>query len=158
MTEKQQTNQQQNQNRDQGQRQGHKKQWQKRGQQGRSDYQTKKKYPEEIPVLKYRPANNFTKFKEALSKKALKKYGNLGKLIKLEKYYEPDEPDLMEYDMVNDPMGVNKANYMEDMKEYRKELMRMRNDRPKLFALIYQYLSDESQEEIKRSDKFKEID
>ena len=39
----------------------------------------KKKDPEEIPVLKYGPANNFTKFKEALSKKALKKYGNLGK-------------------------------------------------------------------------------
>ena len=30
----------------------------------------------------------------------------------------------------------------------------MRNDRPKLYALIYQYLSEESQEEIKRSDKF----
>ena len=34
----------------------------------------------------------------------------------------------------------------------------MRNDRPKLYALIYQYLSEESQEEIKRSDKFDTID
>lgn len=55
-------------------------------------------------------------------------------------------------------MGINIANYREDMKEYRKELMRMRNDRPKLYALILQYLSDESLEEIKRSDKYETID
>ena len=36
--------------------------------------------------------------------------------------------------------------------------MRMGNDRLKLYALIYQYLIEESQEEIKRSDKFKMID
>jgi hypothetical protein len=53
----------------------------------------------------------------------LKKYGNLGKLIKLGKYYEPEEPNAMNYDMVNDPLGVNKAIFMEYMKEYPKELM-----------------------------------
>ena len=74
------------------------------------------------------------------------------------KYYEPEEPDPTDYDMVNDPMGVNRANFIDDMKEYRKELIRMRNERPKLYALIYQYLSEESQEEIKRSDKFDAID
>ena len=36
--------------------------------------------------------------------------------------------------------------------------MGMRNDCPKLYALIYQYLSEGSQDEIKRSDKFKTID
>jgi len=44
------------------------------------------------------------------------------------------------------------------MKEYRKEIMKMRNERPKLYALILQYLGDESLEEIKRSDKFEKID
>ena len=57
------------------------KPWQWRNQnQGRFD--TKKKDPEEIPVLKYGPSNNFSKFKEAISKTALKNYGQLGKLIK----------------------------------------------------------------------------
>jgi hypothetical protein len=146
MTDKSQANQQQGQNKDQGQghRQGYKKQWQRKGQ-GKSDqYHEKAKDPEKIPVLKYGPVNNFPKFKEALSKKALKKYDNLAKLIKLGKYYEPEEPNSTDYDFVNDPLGVNKANYLEDMKEYRKELMRMQNDRPKLYALIYQYLSEES--------------
>jgi len=76
----------------------------------------------------------------------LKDYGQLGKLIKLGKYYEPEEPVSTDYDMVNDPLGINVANYREDMKEYRKELMRMRNERPKLCALILQYLSEESLE------------
>jgi len=141
----------------QGQRQ-QRKPWHNWRQHHRSDYKKKEKDPEEIPILKYGPANNFTKFKEAISRTALKDYGQLGKLIKLGKYYEPEEPDSTKYDMVNDPMGINIANYREDMKEYRKELMRMPNERPKLYALILQYLSDESLEEIKRSDKFEAID
>jgi hypothetical protein len=44
--------------------------------------EAKRKDPEAIPVLKYGPSNNFTKFRDALSKAALKEYGQLGKLIK----------------------------------------------------------------------------
>jgi len=143
-------------NQGQGQQRQQRKPWQKNQRHYRHDI--KKKDPEEIPVLKYGPANNFSKFKEAVSKTALKNYGQLGKLIKLGKYYVPEEPMSTDYDFVNDPMGMNKAAYLEDMKEYRKELMKMRNERPKLYALILQYLSDESLEEIKRSDKFDKID
>jgi len=155
MTEKQQNT--TTPNKDQGHRSKKQWPWQKRGQ-AKSEHTAKKKEPDEIPILKYGPANNFNRFKEAMSKTALKEYGNLGKLIKLGKYFEPEEPDSTEYDFVNDPMGINMANYREDMKEYRKELMRMRNDRPKLYAHILQYLSEESQDEIKRSDKFTKID
>jgi len=54
-----------------------KKHWQK----SKSHFGEKKKDPEEIPVLKYGPANNFSKFKEAMSNAALTEYGLLGKLI-----------------------------------------------------------------------------
>ena len=70
----------------------------------------------------------------------------------------PEEPLSTDYDFVNDPLGVNKAAYLEDLKEYRKELIKMRNEQPTLYALILQYLSDESLEENKRSDKFEKID
>jgi hypothetical protein len=43
----------------------------------------KKKDPEEVTVLQYGPANNFSKFKEAMSKATFKNYGNLGRLIQL---------------------------------------------------------------------------
>jgi hypothetical protein len=40
--------------------------------------------------------------------------------------------------------------YLEDMKEYHKEVKAMEKDRPKLKLLILQYLSEESLEEVKR--------
>ncbi len=131
-------------------RQEQRKPWQKKHQYQRPE--AKKKDLEEIPILKYGPNNNFPKFKEALSKAALKNYGNLGKLIKQGSYYTPKIPDRADYDMQNDPDGLNKMAYLEDMKEYRKEIKAMEKDRPKLYALILQYLSEESLEEIKRED------
>ena len=44
---------------------------------GRSDT-GEKTDPEAIPVMKYRPSNNFAMFKEALANTALKEYGALG--------------------------------------------------------------------------------
>jgi len=44
-------------------------------------------------MLKFGPANNFMRFKEALSKKALEKYGRLGKLINMGKFEDLEEPD-----------------------------------------------------------------
>ena len=109
---------QQNQGKNQdGQAKRHpRKQWQKKQQ----ERVAKKRDPEEIPILKYRPANNFSKFKEAMSKAALKNYGQLGKLIKLGDYFVPEEPFSTDYDLVNDPIGINKATYLEDMKEYHR--------------------------------------
>ncbi len=54
------------------------KPWQKRNQ---GFPEPEKKDPEEIPILFYEPNNNFNKFKEALSKAALKNEGDSGKLI-----------------------------------------------------------------------------
>ncbi len=52
-----------------------------------------KQNPDAIPRLKFRPSNNFMKFKKALSKKALEEYGALGKLIKKGEIEDPIEPD-----------------------------------------------------------------
>jgi hypothetical protein len=48
--------------------------------------------------------------------------------------------------------------YLEDMKEWRKEIKPMEKDHPKLYALILQYLSDKSLEEIKCSDDWDNIE
>jgi len=88
---------------DTGQHHYQKHNWQKNKQQ-RHDYKPKKdKDPWENPVLKYGPSNNFTRFKEAISKAAPRDYGNLGILVKTGKY-EPTEPDLADYDLISDPM------------------------------------------------------
>ena len=100
------------------------KPWQ-RNQQKQNRFEYKKNDPEEIPVLKYGPQNNFSKFKEAISKNALKSYGLLGKMIKTGKYYEPEESNSLDYDFVNDHLCANRSAYLEDMKEYRKELTKI---------------------------------
>jgi hypothetical protein len=124
-----------------------------------SQEQTKKD-PQEIPILRYGPANNFAKFREALSKAAMKEYGNLGKLIKLGTYYEPKMPDCDLYALgsQNDPDGLNQLAYLEDMKEWRKEKVTMRRDRPKLFALMLQYLRKKSLEAVKWDENWDMID
>jgi len=79
-------------------------------------YDRAKKDPTEIPTLRYGPNNNFHLFRDALSKKALKDFGDLGKLIKEGKYYELQEPNKADYGPFNDkedPDGVKKLLYLE---------------------------------------------
>jgi hypothetical protein len=120
----------------------------------------RRKNPQEIPILRYGPANNFAKFREALSKAAMKEYGNLRELIKQGVYYEPEMPDRDLYALgsQNDPDGLNQLAYLEDMKEWRKEKATMHRDRPKLFTLILQYLSKESLEAVKRDENWDMVD
>jgi len=109
-------------------------------------------------VLKYGPNNNFHLFKEALSKASLKLYGPLGKLNKTGEVYTPDIPEAEDYDLDDDPYGVNKATYLEDIKKHRKELLKIKQETPKLYGLILQYLSEESLDEINRKEDFDDID
>jgi hypothetical protein len=112
--------------------------------------QPKKKHPKEIPILKFGPNNNFAKFKEALANKALREYGDLGRLIESSEYFIPKPPDVTNYDLVNDPYGLNKATYLEQQKLYMRHWEDMINNRAKLYAMIWQYLSQESIAEVKR--------
>jgi hypothetical protein len=123
--------------------------WLRRQQQGKTQQQ-KKKDPKEILILRFGPNNNFAKFKEALAKKALREYGDLGRLIETETYYVPEPPDVNDYDLINDPYQLNRATYLEQQKLYMGHWEDMINNRAKLYALIWQYLSQESMAEVKR--------
>jgi hypothetical protein len=110
----------------------------------------KKKDPDVIPILKYGPSNNFMRFKEALSKKALLEFGNLGKLINQGFIVMPDLPDRDTYRLDDNADGLNKLDYLEDMKQYRREVSNYKHDKPKLYALIMKYLSDKSLEAVQK--------
>jgi hypothetical protein len=111
----------------------------------------KKKDPEEVPILTFGHNNNFAKFKEALASKALRTYGDLGRLIDAGQYYSAEPPNPSDYDLENDPYGLNHAMFLEQQKLYMRNWEDMINDRPKLYAMIWQYLSQESKEEVKRN-------
>ncbi len=128
---------------------------------GQHNYEPKKKDCEAIPILKYGPSNIFAKFKEAISKAALKQYGDLGKLIRQGSCFIPPEPNRAMYgpfNSANDPDGLKKATYLEAMKHHQKKLASMEDDRAKLFAMIMMYLSEESLDAIKKEPMWTKIE
>jgi hypothetical protein len=62
----------------------------------------------------------------------------------------PDLPERDTYGLDDDPDGLNRLDYLEDMKQYRREVANYKRDRPKLYALIMKYLSDESLEAVQK--------
>ena len=99
-----------------------------------------------IPMLKYGKGNNFYKFKEALSVESIEKFGNLGRLIKEEKYYVPVfTPVVMPPGTDPEEQKLIKA---ENVKLYTKEVGIMALDRPKLYGMIRKHMSVESVDEV----------
>jgi hypothetical protein len=109
------------------------------------------KKPEEkpggLPMLKYGKGNNYFKFKQALAEMAIKEYGNLGKLIELEKYYIP-KLELPDYAAMGVDSSQVKVMQKEATKGLAKEIDKMRADRPRLYGLIRQHMSVESRDEV----------
>jgi hypothetical protein len=102
-----------------------------------------------IPMLKYGKGNNFFQFQQALYKRALKDYGDLAKLLTLNKYYVPEIqlPDFTSAGASTIEIDLVKT---ELVKDFAKQVGRMRADRPKLYGLILEYMSVESRDEVAR--------
>jgi hypothetical protein len=101
-----------------------------------------------IPTLKYGRSNNFLVFQQALYNQALRDYGDLAKLIKLNKYCEvtleiPSEAELMSLTEEEVILFNKKA-----VIEYSQLKARMKMDRPKLYGLILSHMSMESKDEV----------
>jgi hypothetical protein len=102
---------------------------------------------ESLPTLKYGKGNNFYAFQQALYRRALRDYGDLAKLISLNKYYEPtlDLPDFSGMGLSSAEQGIMRQ---EALKEHSKLIARMKLDRPKLYGLILEHMSVESKDEV----------
>jgi hypothetical protein len=103
----------------------------------------KKEY---IPILKYGKGNNYYQFQQALYKKVID-YGDLAKLIILNKYYVPE---FTQPDYTSMGLDVSKVAMLrtELMKDFAIQVGRMKQDRPKLYGLILEHLSVESRDEV----------
>jgi hypothetical protein len=107
-----------------------------------------------MPKYECERRNNFCKFKMALSDVALAEYSDLGKLIKLGKYYKPtfEEPVL--------PPGhgltpaEEKVIELEAAKLYVRKLGKMESNRPRLFGLMSQHMSTESKTDMNFDAKY----
>ena len=81
-----------------------------------------------------------TALKKPCPKTALRDYGHLGPLIKTWEYYKTPEPDIANYDLVNDPYGIIKMTFMEHLKESWNKSLKMYADWPKFYVLMLQYI------------------
>ena len=122
----------------------------------RSEYVERKKLDsnENVPMLTFGAGTNFATFQEALSVACLEKYGDLGRLIKDDAYYEPPYVMRAEYlppgDEITDP-EVNeayKSAYTESVKQRIKDIAKMKSQRSSLYAYIHSKLSVESENEV----------
>lgn len=123
---------------------------------------------EDVPMLRYGPNNNFVVFKERMSTACMEKYGQLGRLIKLEEYWEPEE--LNEDDYLVEEEGregqpprmilteFGRENMRQDIKKRSEIVSKMMEDRPKLYAYIISKLSKESLDEVKQHQDYEQID
>jgi hypothetical protein len=116
-------------------------------------YQEKKETGD-VPMLRFGIAsNNFLKFKEALSTAALIQFGDVAKLIELDKYYEVPMPDKDDYEIIGRPAMSEKL-YDLACAEWVKANNRMQEKRVHLYGFIWKHLSLESRDKIKEEKDF----
>jgi hypothetical protein len=107
---------------------------------------------EAVPMLKYGPNNNYDYFKKKMITACMEKYKHLGRIVEDEKYSKPPEIDRNAYNL-NDEF--DKTRLADAYKTRDKEIHKMNEDKPALFAYILSKISKESRDEIERHDKYK---
>ena len=109
----------------------------------------KPKVPEQdVSLLTYGPHTNFFKFNEKLSRSCLKEFGDLGRLVELEEYYEPEHIHEGNYDFTNDPHGLIMFDYKNKIKARNALVQEMDRNRTKMYGFMQSKFSPESLEEV----------
>ena len=109
-----------------------------------------------VPVLKFGNGNNWLKFKEKMITASIEKYGDLARLMQLEKYYYPPklEGALMAPYTDWETNKVTEMLYFSKVKARAKVIRTMADDRSKLYAYILSKLSRESMDEFKHHEEY----
>jgi len=81
-----------------------------------------------VPTLRHGTANNFPTFKKKISVAALVTYKDLAKLFDLNEYFIPPPVDADEYDLEDDPHGLNLSEYKDARKARNRRIESMKSD------------------------------
>ena len=105
---------------------------------------------------------NFPRWVKRLAKNALRQYGNLARIFTTDQYYVPPEleidADLDEVveDQLTLRQRIERTVILQEAKERAAAIGRMKEDRPKLYAYIEQFMSKASEERVKAQDGYAE--
>ncbi len=107
---------------------------------------------ESIPTLRCGKGNKFYAFQQALSRKALMEYGDLGKLIADGKYYilMLVIPDFSKQGLLPEEVA---SMQLEMLKNHARRLERIK---PRLYGLILEHMSVESKDEVAQDEGYQD--
>lgn len=111
-----------------------------------------------VPILLYGTDGNFQLWKKKTSLAALEKYGDLGRLFDLSEYFSPPTIEIEDYDLDEDPHGLNLSEYKDARKERNRHIAKMKADRSAMYAFMLSNMSNESLDAIKLLDGWPEAD
>ena len=117
---------------------------------GRGNFSNKRESlnsDEAVPMLKYGPSGNYDLFKKKMITACLEKYKHLGRIIEEEAYYKPPDIDRNEFDLKDE---FDKVRLLEKYKTRDKEIRKLEEDRPSLYAYIMSKISKESRDEVEQ--------
>lgn len=105
-----------------------------------------------ISNLRYGETNNFIEVERELLVQARLKFGKLGDLIRTLEYYVPDEIEYNLEELENDPMKKEQVKVKVVNRE--QNILRMQDNRPALYSMMWGILSLEGEEAVKKSEDF----
>ncbi len=108
--------------------------------------------------MRYGPSNNWITFKETMIYALGAKYGDLGRLVKDETYFDPPPIDTSQYNKATDPHGLVLDALKERIKDREKLISAMKNNRTSCYNFIMSKLSRESKDELKRDPDYSTFD
>ena len=110
-----------------------------------------------VPILKYGTNTNLAVFKQKLTVAAMMLFGDLARLVETDEYYEPPKIKIEDYDLDNDPHGLNLEELKDARKTRQRKIDQMRDNRSAFYAFMYDRLSNESVDAIKQLEEYEEI-
>lgn len=109
-----------------------------------------------VPMLKYRPSNNFVTFKNRLRTVCMEKYGDLGILIKTKAYWQP--PAMDKYSFPNaDTNFYEKQALVKAIKQRATTLVKMETNQASICSYMISKMSTKSLHEVKRHGKYDQV-
>ena len=108
-------------------------------------------------LLRCGDENNFAPFLKQMMPEAKEKYGDLARLLQLDEYYVPDEIDVDDYDLVNDPLGLNLDALKRANKARDDDIRDMKKNRTPFYGFMMRRLSEDSLDLLKREDNYDDI-
>jgi len=109
-----------------------------------------------VPLLMYGEKSNLLLWMKRLEIVASQKFGKLAmNVLRTNDYGIPEPPDVEEYDQ--NPGGFGVIQYREDLREYRRDLNKIIDNKVEFYYFMYGRLSAESVDAIKRRPDFEEF-